>query len=149
MAASGAASMGSILSIGTAASTLDGRDSARKNFAEFLVDQNIIDRSWPATFEGLTEVQANDVTLYERYAYWLTYEKESLRGAAFALGTRKDYVRSAGQQLAQRFSKPGNNLSKLDTQNNWMSKIVLNLLRLAIQRAADEGESVNHLPCYS
>ncbi len=140
----GASSMGSIPAMGIAESTLDGREAIKKNFEEFLVDQNIIDQSWPKTVHGLSEGQANDITLYERYAYWITYDKESSRGAAFALGSRKDYVRGAAQLLARRFSTPGSNLSKLEMPNNWMSKIVSNLFRLAIQRAADEGEVVNY-----
>jgi len=140
------ATMPGVAALGMAQSTIEGRDTRRKIFSEFLVDQNRVDSSWPINFDMLTEEQANDITLFERYAFWLTYTSESSRGATYALGTRRNYLRGIAQQLLHCFPKAGSNLSKLEkgreSSNRWMSRIVGNLTRLAIQRAANEGEKV-------
>ena len=144
-----ASTMPGVASLGMAQSTIEGRDTTRANFSLFLLEQNRVDSSWPINFDELTDEQANDITLYERYAFWLTYTSESSRGAAFALGTRKNYLRGIAQQLLHRFPRAGSNLSKLEkgreSSSSWMSRIVGNLTRLAIQRAANEGEMVGHL----
>ena len=143
-----ASTMPGVASLGMAQSTIEGRDTIRRNFSEFLVEQNRVDSSWPINFDALTEEQANDITLYERYAFWLTYTSESSRGANYALGTRRNYLRGIAQQLLHCFPKAGSNLSKLEkgreSSNSWMSRIVGNLTRLAIQRAANEGEMVKN-----
>ena len=78
-----AAMMPGVASLGMAQSTIEGRDTTRRNFSEFLIEQNRVDSSWPINFDELTEEQANDITLYERYAFWLTYTSESSKGETY------------------------------------------------------------------
>jgi hypothetical protein len=133
--------MPSIPAVGISQSTIQGRASSRVSFEKFLEEQHNVDESWPKTMEELTEDQANDKALYERYAYWLTYESESSRGGALSLDTITSYVRAAAQIMKQRFGKTGSNLDKLESTGsaNWMSMIVRNIARLVVQQAFDEG----------
>ena len=95
--------------------------------------------------DELSEEQANDISMYERYAFFMAYEANSSRGEAFAFGSMKDYVRGSAQLMKQKFNTTiGSNLYKLDEANNWMSRIIQTLSRLMIQKAADEGIEVGH-----
>jgi hypothetical protein len=110
--------MGAIPALGMAAATVKARNSTTASFNSFLQDQHQVDETWPVTMESLTEEQANDRTLYERYAFWLTYTSESSRGVSYSLGTIKSYARSAAQIMFQRFKTPGSNLSMLEAPGN-------------------------------
>jgi hypothetical protein len=107
------------------------RTAATARFNSFLAEQHQLDETWPSTMESLTEAQANDRTLFERFAFWLTYTTESTSGEAFKLGTIKSYVRSAAQMMMHKYNVRGSNLSMLEVPNNWLSKIVTNMERLA------------------
>lgn len=115
--------MGSILSVGMSQSSMNSNKSARTSFEKFLVDQNDCDSDWPTTMAELSEEQANDTKMYERFAFWLTYSTDSQRGESYVLGTNKVYVRMAAQQMKQLHNKPGSNLGALDSMNNWLSKL--------------------------
>jgi len=141
--------MPSIPSLGISQATVQGRASSKVSFEKFLVEQHGCDDSWPKTMQELTEDQANDKALYERYAYWLTYESESSRGGALSLDTIKSYVRTAAQIMKQKFGDTaGSNLAKLDSTGpaNWMSRIVSNITRLVVQQAFDEGVDLHSEP---
>jgi len=94
-------------------------------------------RDWPATMAGLTEVQANDKEMFERFSYYLVYHTE------LKYGTVKDYLRSIGQQLLDMFpNTAGSNLSYLNGKNNWLSKIVIATSAMFVEKAIAEGGSV-------
>ena len=126
------------------AATVKARKSTMASFNTFLEEQHQVDETWPSTMESLTEEQANDRTLYERFAFWLTYTSESARGDAYALGTIKSYVRSAAQIMWQKFKTPGSNLSMLEGPSNWMTKIVTNMERLVMQREFEAGNELSN-----
>ena len=89
--------MGTIPGFGMSASTVKARKACAASFNTFLAEQHQRDETWPEVMDALTEVHANDRTLYERFAFWLTYNTESASGDAYKLGTLKSYVRSAAQ----------------------------------------------------
>jgi len=82
--------MGSILSVGMSQSSMNSNKSARTSFEKFLVDQNDYDSDWPTTMAELSEEQANDTKMYERFAFWLTYSTDSLLRAWNQQGVRAD-----------------------------------------------------------
>ena len=77
----GVGGMAGIPSVENARSTQSSNSSAEKNFEIFLAYQNGQDSSWPVLIRDISEAQANDVKLYERYSSWLTFNFESNRGA--------------------------------------------------------------------
>ena len=137
--------MESIPGMGMAPSTVSGRSSAAKMFASFLVAQHENDSSWPTTADELTEEQANSPALYERYAFYLANVVESGRGrGVLALGSAKNYLRAAGQGQANGpHAKPGSKLRELLLPNNWMSKIVDQMVRRFVLRAIAEGTELS------
>jgi hypothetical protein len=139
----GVQGMGAIPALGIADATVKARRAATARFNSFLADQHQLDDTWPSTMDDLTEAQANDRTLYERFAFWLTFTTESAGGEAFKLGTIKAYVRSAAQIMMQKYNVPGSNLSMLETSNNWMTKIVANMERVVMQRAFEDGTDMS------
>ena len=44
-------------------------ESAERNYEVFLKYQNEHDSSWPVLIRDISEAQANDIKLYERYAF--------------------------------------------------------------------------------
>ena len=101
--------MPTISSVGQAASTIAGRNAAVISFNDFLALQNAADSSWASTYDGLTSEQANDVSLYERYARHMTFSAQNSSGSAYEAGTIKNYLRGAGLSgtyslAARRFS---------------------------------------------
>ena len=140
-----AGDMESIPGMGMAPSTVSGRNSAARMFASFLVAQHEKDTSWPSTADELTEEQANSPALYERYAFYLTNVVESGRGGgALALGSAKNYLRAAGQDEANGpHAKAGSKLQELLFSNNWMSKIVDQMVRRFVLRAIAEGTELS------
>ena len=75
-------SMGAIPAQGIAQRTVESQVLIKNIFAFFLSHQSEADSSWPADMNDITSMQANDQTLYERYAYYLTCTCESSRGGA-------------------------------------------------------------------
>ena len=105
----GAEKMPTISSVGQAASIIAGRNAAVISFNDFLALQNAADSSWASTYDGLTSEQANDVSLYERYAHHMTFSAQNSSGSAYEAGTIKNYLRGAGLSgtyslAARRFS---------------------------------------------
>ena len=142
------AAAGKIASRGASHSTIATTTSAMKAFAAFLEYQHNLDESWPTTVEALSEDQANDRSMFERYAHWLEYEFVSSAGKDLAFGSQADYLRAVGQELMRQHPTPGNTLSELATPLNWMTKLVDNVQRLHIQRAFEEGGMVRaRQPC--
>lgn len=141
----GSSSMGVVAARGDSKSTNNGRESFKNAFGGFLQYQNQCDPSWPDAIEALTERQANDQGLYERYAFYLINDCVSSHGKPYALGTVKDYVRGAAQLMASDYghSKLGNSLSKLEIQPSWMTRLVDNIVRVMSQKAYDNGENVS------
>ncbi len=111
-----------------AKSTVEGRENCILNFELFLVEQHSQDRRWPDKIKHLTEDQANDQSMHERFAYHM-FSRDSSRGNGFEFGTMKNIVRGIAQVLKESHGKPGSSLSKLDIQKNWISKIISNLAR--------------------
>lgn len=134
--------MGGISSVGNARSTQSSNSSAEKNFEIFLAYQNGHDSSWPVLIRDISEAQANDVKLYERYSSWLTFNFESNRGGSPALGTIRDYVRHIGHFFSLRFTTLGTKLRHLDGNNSWMTILLDNVQRLLAQEAFDKGAKV-------
>ena len=147
-AGDGRESIGALSSIGDAKSTKQARTYAMKNFVKFLVYQR--DhwegkcKDWPILAEDLTSEQANDQRLFERYAYWNVHECTKAGGGDLALGSMVDYVRSMGQQLMQLFGDDSarNILSRLSSNNNWLSGITANMISKVAERAFAEGSEV-------
>lgn len=147
MASGGAEdSLGSIASRGSSSSTEAGRATKENVLNNFLVQQQQSDEfaDWPTTAAGLAEEQANDVRLWERFAYYLTYLKAGATWA-FMLGTVISYLRGAAHIVASTHAKPGNNLAKIEAKNSWLSKIGLNIERIAMDRSLESGVPVRML----
>lgn len=139
-----AGDMESIPGMGMAPSTVSGRSSAARTFVSFLVVQHEKDASWPITAEELTEAQANSPALFERYAFYLANVVESRDGKPLALGSAKNYLRAAGQELANGpQATPGSKLKELLSPFNWMSKIVDQMVRRFVLRAIAEGTELS------
>ena len=143
----GVGTMGHIPSAGMADSTVAGRAAGKRAFELFLVEQNTVDPNWPATMNELTQRQANDVNLFERFAFFLTYTLEkgaAMDGGALALNTIKNYLRCSAQLLVPKHadSATGNTLSKLEAPNNWLSKIISRTERELAKQAVEDGTEV-------
>ena len=141
------ASLPSIVHRGGAKATDVGRRSAKAAFDNFLAYQRSHAEyaQWPGKMDDLTEEQANDKSLFERFAHWLVYHSKG-RGLDTSLkpGTIRDYIRGVGQQLMDVHGKtPGSSLSFLGGPNNWLSGIVNAVEVLFVQKAMAEGGNVS------
>jgi integrase len=139
---SGVDGMEAIPSFGNAKSTQNSNLSAERNFELFLTYQNEVDPSWPTQILGISEDQANDVKVYERYARWLTFDFESNRKLSPVFGTIKEYVRHIGHYFARRFPTAGTRLRLLDGINSWMTILIDNIKRILAQEAFEDGTKV-------
>ena len=126
-----------------------------KAFNQFLAHQHLRHKDIPTDHASLTEVQANDKTIYERFAHWLVYHFNSKRKKPAELGTIKNYVWGITQILAQNFPSPSTrtNLSVLLNlpagTNTWMTKLVSNMERIVVHKAFDEGREVKFILRYN
>lgn len=136
--------MGVIRSRGSAPSTEAGRLVFEANFNKFLVAQKPFFPEWPVTVAELTEEQANDKTVFERYAFYLVYECKTPSGRELAWATCKGYLRGVIVQVLKPIhGKSGNNLDKSESPKSWLSIVTDNMERLRIQAAYEEGAGLD------
>ena len=131
---------------GMATATVKGRSAVVANVNLFLVHHRTFYPDWPNKIGGLSEPQANEQLLYQRYSHWIAYTHETIRGGQpLMLGTIKQYIRSFAQIMFNTFHTIGNInlLSQLQQTPNWMTKIIANVKRLVNQLAFETGADVS------
>jgi hypothetical protein len=131
---------------GMASATIKGRSAVVTNVNRFLGYHRTFFPDWPAKVDELSEPQANEQLLYQRYSHWIVYTFETARGGQpLMLGTIKQYIRTFAQIMFYKFFKHGNVdlLSQLQQAPNWVTKIVANVKRLVTQLAFEIGTEVS------
>jgi len=90
---------------GMATATVKGRSAVVTNVNHFLAHHHTFYPDWPDNIDDLSERQANEQLVYQRYSHWVVYTHETARGGQpLMLGTIKQFIRSFAQIIFLQIS---------------------------------------------
>ena len=139
--------MGTIKAQGSSISSTNSRKAATAQVNLFLKEQqrNSEFEDWPTDMEHLTYEEANDIGLYERFAYFMAHDSVSKKGSKFKVDAMINYVREFGQLMYTKHhdgARPSNLSSVGPGQGrSFISRITDNMDRLVCELAFETGDT--------